>query len=1157
MRDKDKSAGAGFFGTDDLLNKYKRDTPGESMYKKSINASTKTKKEDLDMKSAKEFLNDMFNEEVELDEAVKAAKNAGPFTVVAIKNGKVIDTFRGAEHNELKDVVAFVKANNKGAKISVEAKGGKIVHTEDVEVDEGKVKLNLNPKKKIGYEIRSVGPGGKTTVTKREDMPDKKDINDHAEMTEAKAKRITKLHGEYPKGTHFCATHVEHAEYGIGSTIKSQHASPDRFGDIDWYDVMFEHGIEQGVPTDVMDILLSEVHENHDHEGEDQLDEMKPWDKLGADKKTKSTASYQAYLKKVAGEQAKRGREIEAERKAGTRSRFEEVEMDEAAFDSKKSAEEIRLRTKYRMSKDGGKDGKPYSPEDMHKAMDSLQRKKATTSGKRRLGSGHPSNNPVNLKVGEEVELDERRDTDQSKLIKNFRMAHPRVAASDTTLGIAAKQASRQGTGELSTDMLLMRTFLKKIGIKGMIEDVDLDEATKWKMGGGKPRGGSHIENVRFWDLPKDELNYIIKDAGEAMKANPKAKKATTGRGNWADQVNDAHTVLGWRKKNSIKESAEQVDELKTPTVMSYIKKAQKDNTNRVMRMADKPSHMPVDKDEMAKLKKRQRGIVKAKDDMKRIVGPGNRHTTAEEVEQVDELDIKTLKSYKEKARKDHSVAYHKDRDFDRTEKRKKGFTKASNRIIKNDFKKFMAKDYTEDVENVRKEGVYDRAMKVTDKFNKALDKRTVPFQDKVTKKLNSPAKTKLGKLGQKLFNSVEYKESQVVEAKVGDTVHLGHASKGGSGVKGKVVKIDGRNVHIKNDRGDTFKGPLDRVTVGEAIRFDAGHPDSGISGKVSGKGKRNRKAGGEVRVKYKGHPAYKDDSPGLPIRAREIGRLIKTARRKDTKPHDSKNLTNPTLTRDPNGAGVRGSGLRNVRKSNESHNSVGEATTPDGQAWQNYKNQKKRVAGLKGEPEGRKLTKGQEKHYRQTANAPGVKGPLKNFKMDARSKRARTESVVEGILNKISGMTKEPRVEYSPINGKDAWQVHVWSPKVKKYIPQGSPHKSEKDAKKDAKSFRENLEMGEGHGFEDKRTGNINAKISNRKDLSSDEKEVARKSLRRKSNTTKRKEGGHNVIANAGKRFNVGTNRPVRDEDPKHTELSKGQRMIKNLKSYKSSGGG
>lgn len=63
-------------------------------------------------------------------------------------------------------------------------------------------------------------------------------------------------------------------------------------------------------------------------------------------------------------------------------------------------------------------------------------------------------------------------------------------------------------------------------------------------------------------------------------------------------------------------------------------------------------------------------------------------------------------------------------------------------------------------------------------------------------------------------------------------------------------------------------------------------------------------------------------------------------------------------------------------------------------------------------------------------------------------------ESVFEGILSKISTMTKEPRVEYSPIKGKDAWQVYVWSPKVKKYIPQGSPHKSEKDAKKDAKGF-------------------------------------------------------------------------------------------------------
>ena len=100
----------------------------------------------------------------------------------------------------------------------------------------------------------------------------------------------------------------------------------------------------------------------------------------------------------------------------------------------------------------------------------------------------------------------------------------------------------------------------KKLG-----EEVDLDEATKWKMGDGKPRGGSNIENVRFWDLSKDELQYIMKDAGAAMKANPTAKKATSGPGNYADQVNDATTVLGWRKKNGIKEDVE-LDELMPAT---------------------------------------------------------------------------------------------------------------------------------------------------------------------------------------------------------------------------------------------------------------------------------------------------------------------------------------------------------------------------------------------------------------------------------------------------------------------------------------------------------------------------------------------------------------------------------------------------------------
>ena len=52
------------------------------------------------------------------------------------------------------------------------------------------------------------------------------------------------------------------------------------------------------------------------------------------------------------------------------------------------------------------------------------------------------------------------------------------------------------------------------------------------------------------------ELHYIIKDAGQAIQANPTAKKAIQGPGNWSDQINDAATVLTYRKKKKIKVEA-------------------------------------------------------------------------------------------------------------------------------------------------------------------------------------------------------------------------------------------------------------------------------------------------------------------------------------------------------------------------------------------------------------------------------------------------------------------------------------------------------------------------------------------------------------------------------------------------------------------------
>jgi len=60
---------------------------------------------------------------------------------------------------------------------------------------------------------------------------------------------------------HDCATHGEHAEWGMGSMIKEMHTL-DEEGNITHYDVMFEHGIEKNVPVEDLTILEGEMHEH-------------------------------------------------------------------------------------------------------------------------------------------------------------------------------------------------------------------------------------------------------------------------------------------------------------------------------------------------------------------------------------------------------------------------------------------------------------------------------------------------------------------------------------------------------------------------------------------------------------------------------------------------------------------------------------------------------------------------------------------------------------------------------------------------------------------------------------------------------------------------------------------------------------------------------
>ena len=61
---------------------------------------------------------------------------------------------------------------------------------------------------------------------------------------------------------------------------------------------------------------------------------------------------------------------------------------------------------------------------------------------------------------------------------------------------------------------------------------------------------------------------------------------------------------------------------------------------------------------------------------------------------------------------------------------------------------------------------------------------------------------------------------------KVGDKVHVGHAQKGGAGVEGKVTKIAGNVVYIKNDAGKTYKGPLKNTAIMEISGVDSLKPN-------------------------------------------------------------------------------------------------------------------------------------------------------------------------------------------------------------------------------------------------------------------------------------------------------------------------------------------
>lgn len=96
-------------------------------------------------------------------------------------------------------------------------------------------------------------------------VEEKKDVEPSEDESKAAYDKLNNpaVEKEGKKNLHNCATSVYSEQWGNGKPIKTMHAEPDEAGNIAWYDVMFDHGIEKQVPVTEMKILASEAHENH------------------------------------------------------------------------------------------------------------------------------------------------------------------------------------------------------------------------------------------------------------------------------------------------------------------------------------------------------------------------------------------------------------------------------------------------------------------------------------------------------------------------------------------------------------------------------------------------------------------------------------------------------------------------------------------------------------------------------------------------------------------------------------------------------------------------------------------------------------------------------------------------------------------------------
>ena len=243
----------------------------------------------------------------------------------------LVDTVRAILSGESVKVEEDIERKSDVKMIKTRMPDGKLVMKKSrpaIDIGKGKTEsiigeTNKNDDSDDGEGLDAVQP--KAVKKKFKDRKDKDIDNDgdadsSDEYLHARRKAISKSvkEEENPANSqHLCAKNVVHESWGEGSCVATMHADPDEEGNIEWYDVMFDHGIEEQVSIEELKVTKAESHmhsskkkikeskvkenEDDDDEDDDQDDMPKAKTKKDVDKDTSKEDEENGKKNKVGG----------------------------------------------------------------------------------------------------------------------------------------------------------------------------------------------------------------------------------------------------------------------------------------------------------------------------------------------------------------------------------------------------------------------------------------------------------------------------------------------------------------------------------------------------------------------------------------------------------------------------------------------------------------------------------------------------------------------------------------------------------------------------------------------------------------------------------------------------------------------------------------